>query len=145
MNKERESKLAPPVVGGSSLLSIFSVLCLVIFALLMLQTNRNNLKLAETSAEAVEAYYEADCQAEEILAQIREGQLPQGVTLSKNPEEELYSYSCQVSENQVLDVEVQIDGNEYEVLKWKTTSTAQKEKEPLQDMWEGDRVTDLGK
>ena len=64
-------KHAPPAVGGSSLLVIFSVLCLTVFALLSLSTVQASGRLSSTSAQAVAAYYQADSQAEAILARLR--------------------------------------------------------------------------
>lgn len=144
MRKGKDKKLPAPVVGGSSLLVIFSVVCLILFALLMLQTVRNNLRTAEASRQAVADYYEADCRAEEILAEIRMGELPEMVTLAKKPEGEFYSWSCPVGKTQVLEVEVRMDGREYEILKWKTRAFTEENEEEIQDLWEGDPVTDLG-
>lgn len=144
MKKRNDLDMAPPVTGGSSLLVIFSVLCLTIFALLMLQTSQNSLRTAQTSRKAVEAYYEADCRAEEILAEIRMGELPEGVTREKTPEGDFYAYSCLVSDTQVLKVEVRLQGKEYEILTWKCISTVEAEEKQMMDLWEGDPVTDLG-
>lgn len=60
-------RFTPPAVGGSSLLVIFAVLCLTIFALLGLGTVQADQRLSDASAEAVYGYYAADCQAEAIL------------------------------------------------------------------------------
>ena len=77
---EDKKRFSPPVVGGSSLLVIFAVLCLTVFALLSLSTVRADVRLSEASAQAVSGYYQADCQAEAILARLRSGELPPGVT-----------------------------------------------------------------
>ena len=73
---EDKKRFSPPVVGGSSLLVIFAVLCLTVFALLSLSTVRADVRLSEASAQAVSGYYQADCQAEAILARLRSGELP---------------------------------------------------------------------
>lgn len=54
-------RFSPPTVGGSSLLVIFAVLCLTVFALLSLSTVQADGRLSQTSAEAAQAYYAADC------------------------------------------------------------------------------------
>ena len=66
MDERRDS--FPPAVGGSSLLVIFAVLCLTVFALLGLATVQANSRLSDASAQTVSGYYAADCQAETILA-----------------------------------------------------------------------------
>ena len=124
---------APPAVGGSSLLVIFAVLCLTIFALLSLSTVQADRRMAEASYQAVQGYYEADTEAELILANLRSGNLPDNVTKKDN----LYSYTCQVSENQALEVEVQITEDSYRVLRWQLVSTTEWEADESLDVWNG--------
>ena len=50
-----EKRFAAPAVGGSSLLVIFAVLCLTVFALLGLSTVRADGRLSDASAKAVSA------------------------------------------------------------------------------------------
>ena len=119
MDKRRSFQA--PVVGGSSLLVIFAVLCLTVFALLSLSTVQADSRLSDASAAAVSEYYEADCQAEEILAELRSGQIPEGVSVKVDT----YSYTCPISETQELQVEVRIQENGWEILRWQAVSTAQ--------------------
>lgn len=109
-----------PAVGGSSLLVIFAVLCLTIFALLGLSTVQAGGRLSQASADAVSAYYEADARAEEILARLRCGKVPDGVTKSDNH----YTFTVPITERQQLDVEVQLEGTDWTVLRWQAVSTA---------------------
>ena len=66
-------------VGSTSILMVFSVLCLTIFAVLSFATTNYERKLSEKTAAAVLNFYAADSHAEEILAEI------QGI-LNSNPE-----------------------------------------------------------
>ena len=68
-----KDRFSPPAVGGNSLLVIFAVLCLTVFALLGLSSVQAGGRLSDASAQAVTAYYEADCRAEEILSSLRQG------------------------------------------------------------------------
>lgn len=124
---------APPAVGGSSLLVIFAVLCLTIFALLGLSTVQADGRLAETSMAAARGYYEADTQAELILSKLRQGIVPEGVTEKDGK----YSYRCEISEVQSLVVEVQITGSEYQILRWQPVSTAEWEEDDSLNVWNG--------
>ena len=110
-----------PVVGGSSLLVIFAVLCLTIFALLGLSTVQAGRRLSQASADAVSAYYRADTQAEEILARLRSGEVPEGVTGFGD----IYSYSCPISDTQTLVVEVQLTQDSYSILRWQALYTGE--------------------
>ena len=124
---------APPAVGGSSLLVIFAVLCLTVFALLSLSTVQADRRLAEASAEAVQKYYEADAKAEVLLASIRQGQVP--AEAEKNGE--VYYYRQKVSEVQALEVEVKVSDEEYEIVRWQLVSTTEWEEDDSMDVWNG--------
>ena len=123
-----------PAVGGSSLLVIFAVLCLTVFALLCLTTAQAYGRLADASVRAVEEYYAADCRAEEILAQLRSGTIPEGV----RQEGLRYEYTCPVSETQELRVEVLRHGEEWQILRWQTASTALSNQEETLPVWKGE-------
>ena len=110
---------APPMVGTSSLLIIFAVLCLTVFSLLTLSTAKADQRLSAVSADTVTAYYAADLQAETILAQLRSGQIPEGVTVDGS----VYSYTCKISETQTLIVEVSLVENSWEILRWQSVSS----------------------
>lgn len=125
---------APPAVGGSSLLVIFAVLCLTVFALLSLTTVRASGRLSEASAGAVSGYYAADTAAEVILARLRAGELPQGVTADG----QVYAYVCPISDTQVLSVEVQLTGERYDILRWQVVSTGEWQAESGLSVWSGE-------
>ena len=126
MDKHTHQKF--PMIGGCSLLVIFAVLCLTVFALLGFSTVQANKRLADISAQAVSDYYRADSQAEEILARLRTEEIPDGVT-EKN---HIYSFRCIISPTQVLLVEVQEEN--WKILRWQTISTIQ---------WQPDESIDL--
>ena len=107
-----------PMIGGSSLLIIFAVLCLTIFTLLALTNVQANARLTDSSVRAVSAYYEADLQAELIFAQLRQGLLPESVTQNDS----LYSYSCTISDTQTLMVTLKRKDTSWIVLQWQAVS-----------------------
>lgn len=129
---ERERTPAP-AVGGSSLLVMFAVLCLTVFALLGLSTVQADGRLGEASAQATQAYYAADCQAEETLSRLRAGELPAGVMQEGNT----YYYTCPISQTQALSVAVSVEGTAYEILRWQAVSTAQWAPDTTLDVWDG--------
>ena len=123
----------PPAVGGSSLLVIFVVLCLTVFAVLGLSSVQADGRLSNASAAAVSAYYAADCEAEEILAQLRHGIVPDGVVKAENR----YWYECAVSEVQKLVVEVEVNESDYRILRWQTESVFLRQDENTLNLWDG--------
>lgn len=130
-NKKR---FAPAAVGVSSLLVIFAVLCLTVFALLSVSTVQADLRLSESANQAIEGYYKADWQAEEILAQLREGNCPPNV----KEQDGIYSYACPISDTQVLAVGVAVDGAEYTVLRWQAVSTTDWQIDDSLPVWDGE-------
>ena len=131
MKKKQRSQVS--VVGGSSLLVIFSVLCVAIFALMSLTSATNDTKLNDKSLQAVSDYYAADCAAEEILAQLRQGIVPEGVRL----EDGVYSYVCPISETLELRTAVRVNGTDYEVLRWQAAPSMAWELDEHILVWDG--------
>ena len=128
MNK---SKRGITLVGGSSLLVIFSVLCLTVFALLSLSTVKADIRIADASIQSIEEYYKADCEAEAILAQLRQGNIPEGIEREGN----LYTYACPVSDTQELRVLVEIENETYKIHQWKVIVTKQWSPDEYIEVW----------
>lgn len=131
---KQKSTFSLPAVGLSSLLVIFAVLCLTVFSLLSVSTVSAHQRLAQNSRQTVAGYYLADSQAEEILARLRSGEIPQGVSREGN----LYTYSCPISETQTLAVWVEVEGQQYHILRWQAISTEKWEAEDRLPVWNGE-------
>ncbi len=132
-----DKRASTGTVGASSLLVIFAVLCLTVFALLSLSTVQADKRLSDAAADAVLAYYEADCEAERIFARLRAGELPDEVAVR---DDTYYYYTCPVSETQALEVELSCSGGSWTVLHWQTVSTAQWEADDSIEIWDGDGI-----
>jgi len=128
---ERESA-APPPLGGSSLLVIFAVLCLVVFALLSLSTVQAEKRLSDDARDMAIAYYDADLQAQEIFARLRAGEEPEGVRVQDNR----YTYACALTDHQRLVVELVKDGENWRVLRWQCVAQEHKIDDAL-PVWDG--------
>ena len=115
---KRKENIFVPTIGGTSLLVMFAVLCLTVFALLTLGTVQADRRLSDASLKASLDYYAADVRAETIFAQIREGNVPENVTVEDN----IYSYSCPISDRQVLMVQLSREGSAWKVLQWQAVS-----------------------
>jgi len=121
-------------VGGGSLLVIFAVLCLTVFAALALTTVQADGRLSQKNADAAAAYYAADARAETILAQLRGGTVPAGVT----ERDGICAYTVTISDTQELQVEVRVSGGSYAVLRWQAVSTADWEPDDSLNLWNGE-------
>lgn len=122
-----------PAVGAGSLLCSFAVLCLTMFALMSLTTVQAEKRLADASAHAVEAYYAADLQAEEVFARLRSGELPEEVTAEEN----VYRYRCPVSDNQYLEVALEKTDTGWHILRWQSVSRENAEETDPLPVWQG--------
>lgn len=111
MKKETQSA---PLLGGSSLITIFGVLCLTVFALLSLTTVTARARLSDSALASVTAYYAADTQAEVLFARLRNGELPPEVT----KEENRYFYECPITATRRIFVELEKEGDTWIVLRW---------------------------
>ncbi|MBQ3065831.1 MAG: hypothetical protein IJC98_06320 [Clostridia bacterium] len=116
--KKNRKHLSPPVVGGISLLVIFSVLCLTVFSLLTISTALAEKRLSDVSANTVSAYYAADSEAERIFASIRRGEIPADVTVTENR----YSYTVPITETLSLQVALLYENGGWTVLQWRSVT-----------------------
>ncbi|MCI9242001.1 MAG: hypothetical protein HFF43_01310 [Lawsonibacter sp.] len=146
MTEKKREGFAPPALGGSSLLVVFAVLALTVFALLSLSTVRADVRLGDATEKMVSSYYAADVKAQEILAKLRTGApLPEDVefeaTISDYPDhsETIFSYSIPISDTQELQVEVLVepDGS-YQVRRWQAAAVGDWTFDDSLDLWDGD-------
>ena len=129
----RRRGISPPPVGGTTLLAVFAVLCLTVFVVLGLSAVRADDRLSQKSADAVTAYYRADTEAEAVLARLRAGELPEGVTA----ENDIYCYQVPVSDTRELQVKVRVRERDYKILRWQTVSVADVEYDGSLAVWDG--------
>lgn len=130
---KQKRSFTPSAVGISSLLVMFAVLCLTVFALLSVSTVSADIQLAKRSRAAITNYYQADCQAEAVLARLRAGDMPQGVSQDGSQ----YSYLCKISDTQALAVTVRLEKTAYTILRWQVISTAQWQVDNKLPVWAG--------
>lgn len=129
--KKRET-FSPAAVGGSSLLVIFAVLCMTVFALLSLSSAQAERRLADAATQSVTDYYAADLQAEEILARLRAGEEIPGLEEQSGT----YEFAIPLSGRQSLAVTLARQGDDWTVREWRTV-TAEEEPDNTLNVWKG--------
>lgn len=135
------------VSGAVSLVMIFCVLCLAVFAVLTLATADREAKLTAVTAQNAADYYAADAAAVEIVAALRDGRtLPMDVEIEHVFSEyadgpaQTAAFSVPVGEDQTLRVEVQLmdkGQKTCKILRWQTEYTGEWEPEEYMDLWDG--------
>jgi len=108
-------------MGVSSVIAILVILVLVVFSALSITTSKADLTLSQKTARSIEAYYEADAEAEDRMAVVaaavadlgawRAFLLQNGYNISSAEGGELISYVVSVDDNRNLNVELLLDGS----------------------------------
>jgi len=138
-------------IGSASIVMIFAVLCLTIFAALAFETAGYEQRLAEKSASAVEAYYIADGIAEERYLQIYQllqsdktavqlhAELEQlGVVVKLEEPQMTLRYAVPIDDMQELQVELLWQENHLlQIERWNTATVAQWDYEDTIQVWDG--------
>ena len=125
------------VSGAVSLVMIFCVLCLAVFAVLTLATADREAKLTDMTARNAADYYEADRRAVEVTAILqRGGTVPEDVAVTWSGD--VASFTVPIGEDQALDAAVRVrDGGSCEILRWRTIYTGTWEPEEYLNVWDG--------
>ena len=129
---KKTGAISTPGIGGSSLLVIFAVLCMTVFALLSLNTVLAEQRLSEAYGKATEDWYAADLEAQEIYARLRAGESVPGVEQLGNR----YRYAVQVSQHQTLQVTLEKNDENWHVIFWHTVAYME-EKDSTLPVWQG--------
>ncbi|MBR1660133.1 MAG: hypothetical protein IJ705_07435, partial [Oscillospiraceae bacterium] len=98
--------------GAASLVMIFCVLCLAVFAVLTLATAERERQLSELTAGRASDYYAADAEATRIVAALARGEDP-GVAVSwqsLSAPWEVAEFSLPAGGEQTLQVQVRLNG-----------------------------------
>ena len=133
-------------IGSASVVLVFAVLCLTVFALISYTAAGNDKALADVEAKLVQGYYEADTLAECILAELLAGDRIPGpasirgveITTRRDREPETAEFSCVVSDEKELYVKVAFYGESYAILSWRMRTTGTWAIDDDLPVWSGD-------
>lgn len=130
-------------LGGASLILIFSVLCLAIFAILAFASANREWALTEKLKSSATAYYEADGRAVEIEAKLRaalaRGEVPETIDgVPVTAAGETFSYTCPIDRRRALSVTLAWNGKALRVIGWHETNVADWTPQEGVDVWKGD-------
>lgn len=131
-------RFSPLAVGGASLLVSIFVLCLTVFALLSLTSAQTEQRLSRRAVQTVTDYYQADAWAEELLARLKNGEIPPEITEIDG----IYTYSCPISQHQTLFVAVQPAGEDWRILQWQVQAHLPEGEEEPVELWDGTILTE---
>ena len=124
-------------IGGPTLLMIFVILCINIFAVISYMSALRDYNLSEKAAENITMYYKADSKAETILSNIltEYKKNPDSIykfkgaddfAVKDNKSNISFEYSVFIKKDMVLKVvaEVSKTTKEYDIIMWKKINTS---------------------
>ena len=134
------------VSGAVSLVMIFCVLCLMVFATLTYVTADRERQLAELTAERAAEYYAADAEATRIVAALSRGETPDadvvwsndGHSAALQPEGSIADFGVPINDTQELHVRAALRDGACEILDWSTAYAGDWETNDTIDIWDGD-------
>lgn len=131
-------------LGATSLILMFSVLCLTIFALLSLSAANRDRGYTEKLASSVTGYYEADSRAVEIAdalsRAVSEGDFApeiKGITILTDGAGQ-FSFLVPIDDRRALAVGLEIKTGETEILFWSVTEPNNWSPDDGLKVWRGD-------
>lgn len=155
MRKRQGSQGVGMGVGYVSVMLIFAVICLTIFAVLSFKAANSTDKFNERSGEFLRQYYAADTAAKETLSKLNDcafnaraglffeeafeeyASEVEGVSLKQTADGFSASYYVAINERQELAVSVMFDNNGYTIERWQSRSIFEENSGSHLGVWDG--------
>ena len=137
--KDNQHKITSTNIGSLSLVMVFSVLILTVFAILSFVTAKNDYELAKKFASSAENYYIADYKASEALEEIAKGKEPACEDISEYIiNDNVFSFSVPIDEHQLLKVSAKVTESKFNILSWKAESISPQIFDESIPVWTGE-------
>ena len=156
MRKTENSRKIAMGVGYVSVMLIFAVICLTIFAVLSFKAAISTDTFNERSGDFLKQYYAADSQAKETLSKLNDCMLEargsmffdedfqegakaiEGVTVSQTPQGFAAKYIVPINDRQELAVSILFDNNgKYKIEQWQSRDMSVETSDPHLGVWDG--------
>lgn len=124
MNKKRVNTVSLGFPGIATLVVAFTILCVVVIAVLTLSKTISDRNLALASKNNFLAYSDAENAAQEKIAELREEQI-----------NGIYELNYPVTDSMELQIKVEINDSDYKIISHKTVYIAQWEGNEALNVW----------
>lgn len=137
-------------IGSASVMLIFIVMTLAVFAVLSLVTASNEAQAARTNAENNKAYYSAETKAYKTLADIKaavadllsedmlaEAVEPFGASCTQNAQGSIITFETEIDPHRKLQSILKYQNGELTVIGWKTVGEAAEYDDTI-SIWDGE-------
>ena len=149
---QRDRKSSGINIGSASIIMVFSVLCLTVFAVLTLVTANSEYELAVRASDGVKNYYVADMQASEKLSALKDlvatsnnsvdpifkGAAELGIDAVDTSKGIAFSYAEKVDDNQDLVVHLMYAGGDLKIVQWKLVNNREWNPDDTIKFWDGE-------
>jgi hypothetical protein len=133
-------------IGSASIVLVFAVLCLAIFAIITYTSALADNSLAEVEARTVQHYYEADTLAELIFAELSEAVfIPdevRGIEIISGWDWDLFmetlSFTIDISDKMEFYVVLAVHGETMDILTWRMRDIGGWERDETLNLFDGD-------
>ena len=139
-NKPKQHKSAGVNIGSASLVMVFVVLSLTVFAVLSLVSANNELRLSTKFSESVKNYYAADYKACTII-ETMETKMDSETAIDLPEvlfEGSVGSFSVPINDYQNLCVKIDTKDNQLQILSWQVKNTMEQVYDNSIPVWTGD-------
>ena len=156
MRKNEASEKVGMGVGYVSVMLVFAVICLTIFAVLSFRAAMSTDSFNERSGDFMKQYYAADTDAKKKLSQLNDcafnakdsgffedvftegAQDIEGVSVKSTPRGVSVSYTVAINERQELNASVVfVSSGEYTVEQWRSREIYEENSNSHLDVWDG--------
>ncbi len=156
MNREEKTRKIAMGVGYVSVMLIFAVICLTIFAVMSFKAAMSTDTFNNRSGEFLKQYYAADSKAKETLSKLNDSMQAargsmffeeefeeaakalDGVSVKQSPDGFLASYDVPINDRQVLAVEIRFDNDgKYTIRQWQSRDVGFDDTESHLGVWDG--------
>lgn len=156
MNNKESSRKVGMGVGYVSVMLIFAIICLTIFAVLSFKAAISTDSFNDRSGEFMRQYYAADTSAKRTLSELNDcafnaktsgffedsftdsAQSIEGVTVRPTSKGLLVSYTVSINERQELVVNIVFnDSGEYSIEQWKSRNIYEEDPDDHLGVWDG--------
>lgn len=156
MRKKGEAQGVGMGVGYVSVMLIFAIICLTIFAVLSFKAALSTDSFNERSGEFLKQYYTADTSAKETLSKLNDcafeaknseffeeefeenAKKIDGVSVKRVQSGFSASYSVSINERQMLAVNVVFDANgKYTIMQWQSQNVFEENSNSHLNVWDG--------
>lgn len=156
MNREEKTRKIAMGVGYVSVMLIFAVICLTIFAVMSFKAAMSTDTFNDRSGEFLKQYYAADTKAKETLSRLNDGMQAargsmfleeefeeaasalEGVSVKQSPDGFSVSYTVPINDRQVLAVEIRFDNDgKYTIERWQSVVVSGENSDEHLGVWDG--------